>query len=165
LLHDVGKVYEEFASLLQKEGRLTPEEKALLQTHPVRSAELVTTISSLRGPIETAVQHHHENFDATGYPDGPAGEEIPLGARIIMVADTLDAMTTDRPYRKALPFERALEELRKFSGKQFDPRLAEIATRSTAIRRLVAKASPSTMATGSSAFERASFSRQERAAV
>jgi len=165
LLHDVGKVYEEYASLLHKEGRLTAEEKILLQTHPVRSAELVTTISSLRGAIEGAVRHHHENFDGTGYPDGLAGDAIPFGARIIMVADTLDAMTTDRPYRKALPFERALEEIRKFSGKQFDPRLAEIATRSTALRRLVAKASPSALGTGPAAFERATFPRQERAAV
>ena len=165
LLHDVGKVYEEYASLLHKEGRLTPEEKALLQTHPVRSAELVTTISSLRGPIERAVRHHHENFDGSGYPDGLAGEAIPLGARIIMVADTLDAMTTDRPYRKALPFDRALEEIRKFSGTQFDPRLADIVNRSTALRRLAAKASPSGIAPGPAAFERATSPRHEPAPV
>jgi HD-GYP domain-containing protein (c-di-GMP phosphodiesterase class II) len=165
LLHDVGKVYEEYATLLQKEGRLTPEEKALLQTHPVRSAELVTTISSLRGLIENAVRHHHENFDGTGYPDALAGHAIPLGARIIMVADTLDAMTTDRPYRKALPFDRALEEIRKFSGKQFDPRLAEIANRSAAIRRLASKASPSALVYGPAAFERAISGRPERAAM
>ena len=67
LLHDVGKVYQEYASPLHKEGRLTPDEKALLQTHPVKSAELVNTISSLRGQIERAVRHHHENFDGTGY--------------------------------------------------------------------------------------------------
>jgi HD-GYP domain-containing protein (c-di-GMP phosphodiesterase class II) len=165
LLHDVGKVYEEYASLLQKEGRLTPEEKALLQTHPVRSAELVTTISSLRGPIEKAVRHHHENYDGTGYPDGLAGEAIPLGARIIMAADTLDAMTTDRPYRKALPFDRALEEIRKYSGKQFDPRLADLVNRSTAMRRLATKSSPSPLASGPAAFERATSSRLEPAAV
>jgi putative nucleotidyltransferase with HDIG domain len=165
LLHDVGKVYEEYASLLQKEGRLTPEEKALLQTHPVRSAELVTTISSLRGPIEKAVRHHHENFDGTGYPDGLAGDAIPLGARIIMAADTLDAMTTDRPYRKALPFDRALEEIRKFSGKQFDPRLAEIVNKSAALRRHAAKTSPSAPASGPAAFERATSPRREPAAV
>jgi len=165
LLHDVGKVYEEYASLLHKEGRLTQEEKALLQTHPVRSAELVTTISSLRGPIEKAVCHHHENFDGTGYPDGLAGEAIPLGARVIMVADTLDAMTTNRPYRKALPFDRALEEIRKFSGKQFDPRLADVVTTSTAIRRLAAKASPPAVAPWPAAFDRATSTRQEPAAV
>jgi len=138
LLHDVGKVYEEYAPLLRKEGKLTTEEKLILQTHPVKSAELVTTISSLRGPVEKAIRHHHENFDGTGYPDGLAGEAIPLGARIIMAADTLDAMTTDRPYRKALPFERVLDEVRKYSGTQFDPRLAELLLTSSTIRRQVA---------------------------
>jgi HD-GYP domain-containing protein (c-di-GMP phosphodiesterase class II) len=137
LLHDVGKVYEEYAPLLRKEGLLTVEERILLQTHPVRSAELITTISSLRGPVEEAVRHHHENFDGSGYPDGLAGDAIPLGARIIMIADTLDAMTTDRPYRRALPFERVLEEVRKYSGRQFDPDLAGLVAKSAAIRRLV----------------------------
>jgi len=141
LLHDVGKTFSEFASVLQKEGRLTPEERVLLQTHPVRSAELVHAISSLRGPVERAVRHHHENYDGSGYPDGLAGEDIPIGARIIMVADTLDAMTTDRPYRKALSFERVVEEVEKYSGKQFDPRLAEIVMNAPSIRRLVLKAS------------------------
>lgn len=142
LLHDVGKVYNEYAPLLLKDGRLTPEEKLLLQSHPIRSAELVATISSLRGTVEKAVRHHHECFDGTGYPDGVAGEDIPIGARIIMLADTLDAMTTDRPYRKALPFERAVEEIRKYSGKQFDPLLAELLVTSQAIRRMVQEASP-----------------------
>jgi len=141
LLHDLGKTYSEYAPLLQKEGRLTSEEKELLQSHPVRSAELVHTISSLRGAVENAVRHHHENYDGSGYPDGLAGEEIPLGARIIMIADTLDAMTTDRPYRTALSLERAIEELRRHAGKQFDPRLVEIVNRSAAIRRLTATAS------------------------
>jgi len=137
LLHDVGKVFEEYTPLLRKEGRLTPEERALLQSHPVKSAELVTTISSLRGAVERGVRHHHENYDGTGYPDGLAGEAIPFAARIIMIADTLDAMTTDRPYRKALPFERVIEELRKYSGKQFDPRLVEIVVGSPTIRRIL----------------------------
>ncbi len=142
LLHDVGKVYEEYAPLLRKEGKLTTEEKGLLQTHPERSAEIITTISSLRGSVEKAVRHHHESFDGTGYPSGLAGEDIPIGARIIMIADTLDAMTTDRPYRSALPLERVTEEFRRYSGRQFDPRLAEIAMKSAAIRRLVAASTP-----------------------
>jgi len=137
LLHDVGKVHSEFASLLQKDGKLTHEETQLLQSHPVRSADLVRTISSLRGVVETAVRHHHENFDGSGYPHGLAGEQIPIGARIIMIADTLDAMTTDRPYRKALSFERVVEEFRKYAGRQFDPSLTEAAIRSTALQRLV----------------------------
>jgi len=136
LLHDVGKIYEDYAPLLRKEGKLTPEERTVLQTHPVRSAELVATISSLKGPVEQAVRYHHENYNGTGYPKGLAGEDIPIGARIIMIADTLDAMTTDRPYRKALPLERALLEFHEYSGIQFDPRLVTVVGRSAALRRL-----------------------------
>ncbi len=137
LLHDVGKIYEEFAPLLRKEGKLTPDERMLMQRHPARSAELAATIGEFRGPVELAIRHHHENYDGTGYPDGIAGEKIPLAARIIMIADTLDAMTTDRPYRKALSFERTLEELRKYSGKQFDPALVDLVARSANLRRLL----------------------------
>jgi hypothetical protein len=165
LLHDVGKIYEEYAPLLRKEGRLTPEERKLLQSHPARSADLVMTISKLRGLVEQAVRYHHENFDGSGYPDGVTGESIPIGARIIMLADTIDAMTTDRPYRKALPFERVLEEIRKFSGRQFDPRLVEIVTRSSTIRLLVGAASQVAIQAGADAFDRASSVPAERAAV
>lgn len=142
LLHDVGKAYAEFATLLRKETRLTPEERIIMQSHPVRSADLVGRISDLRGPVQDAVRHHHENFDGTGYPDGLKGEQIPIGARIIMLADTLDAMTTDRPYRRALSFDRVVEEIRKYSGRQFDPHVANTMLRSAAIRRLV-EAEPS----------------------
>jgi putative nucleotidyltransferase with HDIG domain len=137
LLHDVGKIYEEFAPLLRKEGRLTPEERMLMQAHPVRSAELAGTIAEFRGKVQVDIRNHHENFDGSGYPDGLAGEAIPIGARIIMVADTLDAMTTDRPYRKALSLQHALEELIKHTGRQFDPKLVAVVTRSAGIRRLL----------------------------
>jgi HD-GYP domain-containing protein (c-di-GMP phosphodiesterase class II) len=103
---------------------------------------LVTTISNLRGPVGLAVKHHHENYDGTGYPSGLSGEEIPLGARIIMIADTLDAMTTDRPYRNALPLERVIEELQRYAGRQFDPQLVEIAVKSVALRALVSGVVP-----------------------
>jgi putative nucleotidyltransferase with HDIG domain len=137
LLHDVGKIYEEFAPILRKEGKLTPEERAIMHTHPSRSAELVGTISNLRGYVHRCVRHHHENFDGSGYPDGLAGDEIPMGSRIVLVADTTDAMTTDRPYRKALPYERVTDELDKYSGRQFDPRVVAAFKRSVAVRRLV----------------------------
>lgn len=137
LLHDVGKIFEAFAPLLRKEAKLDRTEKALMQTHPTRSAELVATISAFQGPIEHAVRHHHENYDGSGYPLGLAGRAIPVGARIIMIADTMDAMTTDRPYRKALTYERVVQELRRFAGKQFDPELVEIVLKSSAIRALV----------------------------
>jgi HD-GYP domain-containing protein (c-di-GMP phosphodiesterase class II) len=137
LLHDVGKIYEEFAPLLRKEGKLTPDERMLMQRHPARSAELAATSAEFRGPVELAIRHHHENYDGTGYPDGVSGRAIPIAARIIMVADTLDAMTTDRPYRKALSFERTMEEFHKFSGKQFDPVLVDIVASSANLRRLL----------------------------
>ncbi|HET7250621.1 MAG TPA: HD-GYP domain-containing protein [Gemmatimonadales bacterium] len=136
VLHDVGKIYEEFAPLLRKEGKLTPDERMLMQRHPARSAELAATIGEFRGAVELAIKHHHENYDGTGYPDRLAGEDIPLSARIIMIADTMDAMTTDRPYRKALTFDRTLEELKRFAGKQFDPRLVELVAASANLRRL-----------------------------
>lgn len=137
LMHDVGKIHEDFAPLLRKEGRLTAEERILMQTHPAQSAELVGTIAGFRGAVQDAVKFHHENFDGTGYPDGLSGRAIPVGARIIMIADTIDAMTTDRPYRRALGFERVIQELRKYAGTQFDPELVELVVRSGAIRRLV----------------------------
>jgi len=137
LLHDVGKIYEEFAPILRKEARLSPEERIVMQTHVVRSAELVATVGRLRGTVLDVIRHHHENYDGSGYPDGLVGTAIPMGARIIMVADTIDAMTTDRPYRKALTLQRALEELRKFAGQQFDPKLVELVSKSPGIRRVL----------------------------
>lgn len=137
LLHDVGKIYEEFAPLLRKEGRLTPEERMLMQAHPVRSAELAGTIAEFRGKVQADIRNHHENFDGSGYPDGLAGDSIPIGARIIMIADTIDAMTTDRPYRKALTLQRALEELGKHAGHQFDPKLVHLVIKSPSVRRLL----------------------------
>lgn len=137
LLHDVGKIYEEFAPLLRKEGRLSPEEMMVMRSHVVRSAQLVATAARLRGTVEAMIRHHHENYDGSGYPDGLAREQIPMGARIIMVADTVDAMTTDRPYRKALSLQRALEELRKHAGQQFDPKLVDLVSNSPGIRRLL----------------------------
>jgi putative nucleotidyltransferase with HDIG domain len=138
ILHDVGKIHEEYASILRKPERLTPEERALINTHPIRSFELVRTISGFRGGVDLAVRHHHENWDGSGYPDGLSGRAIPVGARIIMIADTIDAMTTDRPYRAALTFDEVVAELGRYSGIQFDPELVEVLSRSQLIRRLVA---------------------------
>jgi len=120
LLHDVGKIDENFAPILAKQGRLTPEEWEIMKRHPIRGSELVGMLSSLRDVV-SPVRHHHENWDGTGYPDGVKGEQIPLASRIIMFADTLDAITTDRPYRKALGVEDARREFVKFRGRQFDP--------------------------------------------
>src|SRR5690242_7864076 len=116
LLHDVGKIHEEFAPLLRKEGRLTDEETALMQTHSEKSAALVGIISKFHGFIQESVRHHHERWDGQGYPNGVAGKHIPLGARIILIADTIDAMTTDRPYRKRLSLDSVINELQKCKG-------------------------------------------------
>ena len=124
LLHDVGKIHEIYAPILRKPGKLTPEEWAIMETHPVKSAELVMTVSGLRDLIGP-VRHHHENWDGTGYPDKLGGEAIPLGARIIKFADTIDAMTSDRPYRLALGAREVRAELEKFRGSQFDPGICD----------------------------------------
>lgn len=137
LLHDVGKIYEEFARILRKEGKLEPWEVEMIRTHPVRSAELVSTISSLQGDVEKAVRHHHESYDGSGYPDGLSANAIPLGARIISIADTVDAMTTTRPYRDALPYWRVVGELTTRAGVQFDPALVDLFCSSTRIADVV----------------------------
>ncbi len=137
LLHDVGKIYEEFAPILRKEGKMDEDERLLMHTHPGRSAELVGTISSLRGHVEKCVRAHHESYDGGGYPDGLAGDEIPIGARIIMIADTADAMMTDRPYRKAMDYDRVVSELERFSGTQFDPVVVAVFKNDGAVRRLI----------------------------
>jgi len=140
LLHDVGKIHEEFAPLLRKEDKLTDEEFALLQTHSIKSAELVGIITSFRGVIQAMVRSHHERWDGNGYPDGLEQEDIPLGSRIIMVSDTIDAMTTDRPYRKALPVETVIAELQRCRGTQFDPAIVDLAVSSLGIRRMISEA-------------------------
>jgi hypothetical protein len=144
LLHDVGKIHEEFAPLLRKESRLTDEETALMQTHSAKSADLVGIISKFHGFIQDSVRHHHERWDGQGYPDGVSGKEIPLGARIILIADTIDAMTTDRPYRKRLPLDVVITELQKCKGTQFDPELIDVVVASVAVRRLIGGAPAAT---------------------
>ncbi len=155
LLHDVGKIHEEFAPLLRKEGRLTEEETALMQTHSMRSAELVGIISTFRGFIQDSVRHHHERWDGQGYPMGLSGKSIPLAARIILISDTIDAMTTDRPYRKRLSLDIVVAELQKCKGTQFDPELVDVTISSVAVRRLIAGANPE-------AFEQDRVSRSRR---
>jgi hypothetical protein len=124
LLHDVGKIHEVFAPILSKPGRLTAEENAIMQTHPIKSEELVRMVSQL-SEVVAPIRHHHENWDGTGYPDGLVGENIPVASRIIMFADTIDAMTTDRPYRAALTEGQVRAEFVKLRGRQFDPAICD----------------------------------------
>lgn len=124
LLHDVGKIHEKYAGVLSKQDKLTSEEWAIIQDHPVDGANLVATMTRLRDLVP-AVRHHHENWDGTGYPDRIAGESIPLAARIIRFADTIDAMTTERPYRGPLSEAQVRAEVLRCRGTQFDPDIAD----------------------------------------
>ena len=124
MLHDIGKVAIPDA-ILQKPGPLTADERALVQTHAPLGERMVRRVDGLDA-VAAYIRHSHEHVDGTGYPDGLAGEDIPLESRILLVADAYDAMTSDRAYRRAMPAPRALEELRRCAGTQFDPTLVEV---------------------------------------
>lgn len=119
LLHDAGKVGIP-ERILNKPGPLTAPEWRVMRTHPVIGYQLMAEIPFLRTAALT-VRYHHEMFDGTGYPEGLRREDIPLSARVFSVVDAFDAMTADRPYRAAMPVDRAVAELRRMAGSQFDP--------------------------------------------
>lgn len=121
ILHDIGKIGIR-DNILLKQSKLTEEEAMIMNMHPMYGAEILGHIKQLKDVIP-GMRGHHERYDGTGYPDHLRGEEIPLFARIISVADAYDAMTTDRPYRKALNKDVAYEELKRFSGRHFDPQV------------------------------------------
>jgi HD-GYP domain-containing protein (c-di-GMP phosphodiesterase class II) len=123
LLHDVGKIGSP-DHILKKSGKLTPEEYRIMQHHPVRGDEMLEPLAWLSG-ARLGVRHHHEHFDGNGYPDRLKGEAIPLIARIVAVADAFDAMTSRRQYRDERGAERALDELKREAGAQFDPNVVE----------------------------------------
>lgn len=124
LLHDIGKIAMP-KSILCKNGKLTDEEFLVMKSHPVRGEKIVINIKKLQ-MISEWIKAHHEKWDGTGYPDGLRGTQIPLPGRIIALADTYDAMTSTRPYRTALSHEVAISEIKRCSGTQFDPELAEL---------------------------------------
>jgi hypothetical protein len=123
VLHDIGKLVI-LDSILHKPGRLTKEEYALITRHPLVAHRILAPLRFLAQEAE-AIKYHHERFDGKGYPDGLRGDEIPLPARIVTVADSFDAMTSSRPYRSALPQDVALAEVLRGKGIQFDPRVIE----------------------------------------
>ncbi|MCB9853249.1 MAG: HD-GYP domain-containing protein [Phycisphaerales bacterium] len=125
ILHDVGKIAIPDA-ILNKPGRLTIDEFDLMKSHPVRGVAILRPIAFLE-PILPMVMHHHEWYDGTGYPEGIAGEEIPFGARVIQVADCIDAMAWTRHYRRELNMAQIISELEKGAGRQFDPEIAAAA--------------------------------------
>jgi putative nucleotidyltransferase with HDIG domain len=124
LLHDLGKIHEKYAPILRKADKLTADEWSTMQEHPVDGANLVATMSGLK-EIIPAVRHHHENWDGSGYPDGLLGDRIPLAARIIAFADTIDAMTSERPYRQPLTEKQVRAEIIRCRGRQFDPEITD----------------------------------------
>ncbi|MDH7499414.1 MAG: cache domain-containing protein [candidate division NC10 bacterium] len=121
LLHDVGKIGID-TQILRKPDKLSEEEYALIKQHPVLGANIMAPIKQLR-EIVPLMRHHHEFYDGTGFPDHIRGEEIPLGARILCLADTFDAMTSDRPYQKAMETDYVLERITSWSGTRFDPKV------------------------------------------
>ncbi len=123
LLHDIGKVGIP-ERILGKAGPLTDEEWDVMRTHPLLGAQIVEPIRFL-GEAANVIRCHHERIDGKGYPHGLKGEEIPLAARIFSIVDSFDAMTSDRPYRAAMPLARAVEEVTAGSGTQFDPDVVE----------------------------------------
>ncbi|HKP51244.1 MAG TPA: HD-GYP domain-containing protein [Chloroflexia bacterium] len=122
-VHDIGK-FGVPDSILNKPGRLTPEEEAIMRNHPVTGADLLMRYPDFKRGVEI-VRHHHESWDGTGYPHGQKGTDIPFGARVIAVADSYDAMTSDRPYRQAMSVERATSILRQGRGTQWDPEIVD----------------------------------------
>lgn len=124
ILHDIGKIGIPDRILL-KPKRFTPREFQIMKEHPVISAEILRPLTNLSEMIPS-IRHHHEFFDGGGYPEGLKGEKIPIGARVILVADAYEAMTSDRPYRKAIGHVKAMAELKRFAGTQFDPDIVSI---------------------------------------
>jgi len=124
LLHDIGKIFVPQA-VLNKPSKLEDDEYKLVKIHPVKSEELIREIEGMED-IALWVRHHHERWDGGGYPDGLAGEAIPLLSRILAVVDSFDAMTTERPYKRALNKQEAIRELLENAGKQFDPKVTEV---------------------------------------
>jgi putative two-component system response regulator len=119
LLHDIGKIGMQ-DSILNKPSNLTPEERDLVKSHPVVGAQILGPVRTFQRHV-AGIRHHHEMFDGSGYPDGLKGEEIPLSARIVSLADAFDAMTSTRPYRIGLPLGFAMQEMVKMRGRQFCP--------------------------------------------
>ncbi len=130
LLHDIGKIEAVYTDILRKPDALTPEERAIMESHVTKGEQLLRDLSSVPEEVVKIVRHHHEREDGMGYPDGLLGDEIPIGSKIIIVCDAVDAMLSDRPYRDALPLPLVLEQLQKHAGRQFDHRVVRVLTRS-----------------------------------
>jgi HD-GYP domain-containing protein (c-di-GMP phosphodiesterase class II) len=123
LLHDIGKIGVSEA-ILNKPGKLSQDELDEIRKHPELGARIISDVPFLKSLVPL-IKYHHEFFNGMGYPEGISGEQIPFGARILCVADSFEAMTSNRPYRKAMPLSRAVEIMREEQGRQFDPQIVE----------------------------------------
>jgi putative nucleotidyltransferase with HDIG domain len=142
LLHDIGKIDSIYETVIRKPYDLNEEERDLIRTHATKGADLLQSLSSVSAEVIRGVRHHHERCDGTGYPDGLRGAEIPMAGRIIMLCDSVDAMLSDRPYRRALSISKVRSELIRCSGTQFDPAIVQVVLSKNTLERaagLVAK--------------------------
>jgi putative nucleotidyltransferase with HDIG domain len=135
LFHDLGKMDDRLGDIVRAPRRLTPGEREEMEEHPQESAQIVGPLEKLHPGIGRVVAAHHERWDGRGYPDGLAGEAIPLEARIIAIADVFDALSQPRRYHGARPVDEVLRELRRSAGTQFDPELVELAETPTVLER------------------------------
>lgn len=135
LLHDIGKIDARFADIISKPADLTKDERELIQSHALAGSEMLETLTSVKKEVVVGVRHHHERYDGFGYPDGLTGKNIPVAARIIMIADAVDAMLSDRPYRDALSIDEVRSELLRCSGTQFDPELVAAILKNNTLER------------------------------
>lgn len=154
LVHDIGKVDAIYASIIRKEGALTEAERHVIVTHAAKGADFLQTLTSFNAEVIEGVRHHHERFDGSGYPHGLGGERIPLAARIIQLCDSIDAMLSDRPYRKALTVEHVRGELLRCGGTQFDPRIVNIILKRNTLERAATLVRPDSANEPGSANER-----------
>ncbi|HEV8460747.1 MAG TPA: HD domain-containing phosphohydrolase [Gaiellaceae bacterium] len=139
VLHDVGKIGIP-DNVLQKPAPLSPPERRLIEKHTILGEQMLEGVSFMSSECLSVVRSHHERWDGQGYPDGRRGDDIPLGARVFAVADALDAITSDRPYRREQPWDSAVDEIVAESGKQFDPHVVEaFRERDSALRAIRAQ--------------------------
>jgi putative nucleotidyltransferase with HDIG domain len=131
LLHDIGKIEEVYTEILRKPDTLTAQERAIIESHVTRGEQLLRDLSSVPEEVVKIVRHHHEREDGAGYPDGLMGDEIPIGSKIIVVCDAVDAMLSDRPYRRALPLHLVIDQLTEHAGQQFDHRVVRTLVQSS----------------------------------
>jgi HD-GYP domain-containing protein (c-di-GMP phosphodiesterase class II) len=135
LLHDMGKIDDALYDIVHSTGKLDPEERARIRKHPTESAHILEPLDPFHPGLSLIVRSHHERWDGSGYPAGLRGEQIPLEARLISVADVFDALTQPRGYKDARTVEQAVEEIREGAGTLFDPAVVAVLDRPEVLRR------------------------------